>query len=157
MACFHVSKMMIILMNSINWETYGLDYTNLLEEPLHGYGKMVVTLIKSSGPHMNLTTKLAKMKIVAEYNNIWIMDLLTNPVVGMVLIVNVKFKFKTNKCAYLNKIIVKTISFLENAIHVIPVTSKSQITLIVSVLKKLIIAKLTIMQQNSVSIALTVK
>jgi len=106
---------------------------------------------------MNLTTKLAKMKIVAEYNNIWIMDLLTNPVIGMVLIVNVKFKFKTNKCAYLNKIIVKTISFLENAIHVIPVTSKSQITLIVSVLKKLIIAKLTIMQQNSVSIALTVK
>lgn len=82
---------------------------------------------------------------------------MTFTVIRLMLIVNVKFLLKTKKCAYLNKIIVKTISFLENAIHVTPVTSKSQITLIVSVLKKLIIAKLTIMQQNSVSIALTVK
>jgi hypothetical protein len=75
----------------------GLDFTSLAEELLHGYGKMVVTLIKSNGGKENLTTQGTK-KIVPEYRNIT-KDLMTGLVTLNMFNVNVNLWLKTTKCA----------------------------------------------------------
>lgn len=84
----------------MNYDHYGSDFTNQTEEALHRFGKMVVTLINSTGEKENLIIIKALMKIVPDQDPL-VLDLLIGHVVTM-LIVNAKLLIKAKKCAYLN-------------------------------------------------------